>query len=414
MGFWTRLVGAHAGITANTNDPSTPPTVGADDYTPGDPDGVELLGEETYSRSLPGISPAPWDGWPSGWGTPNWQNGMRNLVDTAWTCLDLNASVLAAMPVYRTRSGRIVDPMTWMTNPDPLIYSSWEEFAKQLFWDYQLGEAFVLPMSHYADGFPQSFRVVPPWLVNVEITGGTREYRIGSLDVTGDILHIRYRSTTDNARGIGLLEASGAWMVASELLSRYIAEVAETGGVTSEWITVDKQLTKGQANDLQQQYLESRRKNPHAPGVLSGGASLEQSNSMSARDLALLELSQFTEARIAVKCGVHPALVGLPSGDSMTYSNMTSLFDFHDRSSLRPKAASVMSALSGWALPRGQSTELNRDEYSRPALNERAEAYERLHGIGAISSAEIRTMERLQGESPDAAPSALTGGDDGG
>ena len=35
-------------------------------------------------------------------------------------------------------------PADWMTNPDPDLYTSWDEFAKQLLWDYQLGEAFVL------------------------------------------------------------------------------------------------------------------------------------------------------------------------------------------------------------------------------------------------------------------------------
>jgi phage portal protein BeeE len=77
----------------------------------------------------------------------------------------------------------------------------------------------------------------------------------------------------------------------------------------------------------------------------------------------------------------------------------------------------VMSALSGWALPRGQSVELNRDEYSRPALKERAEAYEKLVALGALSSQEVRVMERLidadvpndDGEDLVAAE-ALTGG----
>ena len=93
--------------------------------------------------------------------------------------------------------------------------------------------------------------------------------------------------------------------------------------------------------------------------------------------------------------------MGLPSGgDSMTYSNVSSLFDFHDRASLRPKANAVMTALSGWALPRGQSVELNRDEYSRPALADRAQAYKILSEIGVMSVDEIRTMERLQGEAP--------------
>ena len=82
----------------------------------------------------------------------------------------------------------MIDPVTWMTNPDPTIYTSWHEFAKQLFWDYQLGEAFVLPMAFGADGFPLSFRVIPPWLVNVEMRGGGRVYNIGALDVTDEIM----------------------------------------------------------------------------------------------------------------------------------------------------------------------------------------------------------------------------------
>jgi hypothetical protein len=100
----------------------------------------------------------------------------------------------------------------------------------------------------------------------------------------------------------------------------------------------------------------------------------------------------------------------------MTYSNVTSLFDFHDRSSIRPKVTAVMSALSNWALPRGQCVELNRDEYTRPALAERATAYATLHGIvdadglSALSAAEVRAMERFHGE-PSAV--ALTGGDVG-
>ena len=91
-------------------------------------------------------------------------DGLNKLIDTAWNCLDLNASVLASMPVYRMSSGQVGPPMSWMTNPDPMVYTSWQEFAKQLFWDYQMGEAFVLPMAHAADGYPLRFRVVPPWL----------------------------------------------------------------------------------------------------------------------------------------------------------------------------------------------------------------------------------------------------------
>jgi len=71
------------------------------------------------------------------------------------------------------------------------------------------------------------------------------------------------------------------------------------------------------------------------------------------------------------------------------------LFDFHDRRKLKPDAVHVMSALSNWALPRGQAVELNRDEYTRPSLKERAESYEKLVAMGVLSREEIRIMERF-------------------
>lgn len=423
MGFWTWLRNGsldYDGVTPNVN--------GETDYEPGVADGVEFVGEPTESRALPYPVPSAWSGWPGDWSTPNWaQNGLNKLIDTAWNCLDLNASVLASMPVYRTKSGRIVPPESWMTNPDPMIYTSWDEFAKQLFWDYMLGEAFVLPMSHRADGYPRNFRVVPPWLMNVELRDGGREYRLGSTDVTNEILHIRYQSTTADARGHGPLEVAGARMTAAGLLQRYANKIAETGGTPLYWMEVGRRLNQAEANDMLDRWVESRARRAGEPAIVSGDAVLKQAQSMSAKDMTLLELAQFNESRIAVALGVPPHLMGLPSGgDSMTYANVSQLFDFHDRSSLRPKAKFVMSALSGWALPHGQAVELNRDDYSRPSsLKERAEAYKILSeirdadGRPAITNEEIRTMERLHGEpgqpvpdEPVQAPLSLTGGDD--
>jgi phage portal protein BeeE len=135
-----------------------------------------------------------------------------------------------------------------------------------------------------------------------------------------------------------------------------------------------------------------------------------------------LELSQFNEARIAELLGVPAPLVGLPTGDSLTYSNITSLFDFHDRASLRPKATDVMSALSFWALPRGQAAELNRDEYTRPSFETRADAWTKLTTAGIVKVNEVRAAERLPPiDEPEPAPmvdevdgesasTALTGG----
>ena len=402
MGFWDWLTGWGAIPNATVGDPdSVGPAA-----NPGDPDGFEFESAEPTNNRMAAIVPSPWDGWPDGWAA-QWDSGpLGDLVDAAWAALDLNASVLSAMPVYRTRDGQVLPPVSWMFNPDPSIYSSWAEFAKQLFWDYQMGEAFLLPMARAADGFPYNFRVIPPWLINVEMRDGGREYKLGQVDVTGDILHIRYKSTTDNARGVGPLESGRYRMIAAGVLARYAAEVAQGGGIPYYWLESERRLDEPESEKLKDQWWRARTQNPGRPPVMSGGVKANRMQ-FTPQEIGLTDLAQFNEARIAVLLGVHPFLLGLPSGDSVTYSNATSLFDFHDRRYLKTAATHVMSALSGWALPRGQSAELNRDEYSRPALKERAEAYAKLVEVGALTGEEIRTMERLKGtESAE----ALTGG----
>jgi hypothetical protein len=389
---------------------------------PGDPEGVTVETPDpiTELRALPAVVPGAWDGWPAEWSTPTWNMNSRfnELVDVAFMCLDLNASVMSTMPVYRTRGGRMIEPTSWMSNPDPTIYGSWHEFAKQLFWDYMLGEAFVLPMAVGGDGFPRVFRVVPPWLVNVEMRGGSRVYNIGAMDVTGEILHVRYKSTTDGAHGVGPLESAGARMITAGVLAKYVRDVAANGGITTQTLETEMDISKTDAEDMQDQWVAGALRNPSAPRVMWNGIKLVDHQMMAPKDLALLEVAQFTEARIAELLGVPAPIVGLPSGDSLTYSNITSLFDFHDRASLRPKAVSVMSALSYWALPRGQCVELNRDEYTRPGFAERADAWVKLVTAGIVDADEVRVAERLPAreepavssiDSEDAAV-ALTGG----
>jgi HK97 family phage portal protein len=417
MALWTRLFNRpnYEGEIANPANPAAG-DVGPG-VTPGDPNGVEIVGE----RSAPGILPypqaSPWGGYPAEWSTPAWTSdfssrfGLSKLIDTAWNAIDLNASVLASFPAYILKNGKILSQPGYLSNPDPLIYNSWFEFCKQLFWDFQLGEAFVLPMEFSAGPagttrYPTKFRVIPPYLMNIELRGGKRHYNVGALDCTDEILHIRYISNTADAHGHGPLEAAGARMTTAGLLQRYAERIAETGGTPLYWLEVAKSLTKKQADEMLDIWLESRRERAGQPAVASGGAQLKQALSMSAKDMTLLELSQFTEARIAVCLGVPPFLLGLPmaTGESLTYANASQLFDFHERASLGPKSTAVMQAMSNWLLPRGKSIEQNRADYSRPDMLARAQAYQIFNAIRddqgrpALSAQEIRAMERFNGE----------------
>ena len=416
MGLFSRSIRPPDDIIPNGNDEVTaaPGTVGPPSASPGDPHGVVLGGPAPTSAPPPTIVPSAWSGWPADWWTPGWHGHATGLTDIAWKCLDLNSSLLATMPPYLVGASENLDA-DWLNNPDPSTYTSWEEFAKQLFWDYQLGEAFVWALTRYATGWPARFRVIPPWMVNVEMQDGIRRYSIGSLDVTTEILHVRYSSTISDAHGHGPLEAGQAKLVAADVYARYGAQFAAAGGVPTSVLEHPDELTAEQAADLQAQWVQARISKIGEPAVLSGGVTFKATQT-TPKEMALVELSNLTESRIAVLLGVPPFLVGLPSGgDPMTYSNVTSIFDYHWRAGLRPQAQSVMAALSGWLLPRGTRVEVNRDAYVQPEPYTRAQTAEILNrivdpaGNPVLSRDEIRQAERLDDSSPDLKSGVLRG-----
>jgi phage portal protein BeeE len=62
------------------------------------------------------------------------------------------------------------------------------------------------------------------------------------------------------------------------------------------------------------QWVASRAANLGAPPVLDNGVKLTTHMAMSPKDMAMIEMAEFTEARIAVLLGVPPFLVGCPAG----------------------------------------------------------------------------------------------------
>ena len=390
----------------NANDPLThqPATVGPPTARPGDPEGFALIDEGPGSPRAH-LTASPWSGWPAEWNTPRWWGRFEQLTDTAWMCIDKNSSILATMGPYLVGAPPSINA-DWLNNPDPTHYNSWYEFFRQMAWDYHLGEAFVVATARYSTGYPARFHVVPPWTVNVEMTPDGRRYTIGNLDVTDDILHVPYQITVDEAHGHGPLEAGAGRLVAAAALARYATSMATAGGMPNAVPTYPGNLDDRQAADLQAAWITARMASMGLPAVLSGGIDFKPL-AFSPRDMALLDISQFNESRIAVLLGVPPFMVGLPSGgDAMTYSNTQWIYIDHWRGSLSPKAEALVSALSTWLLPRGVSLELNRDEYTKAELLERAQTYQILNAIRdmdgnpVLSVPEIRETERYSNAGP--------------
>jgi HK97 family phage portal protein len=352
----------------------------------------------------------PWSGWPIEWSTPNWggATGVEDIisrVSIVFGCVDLNSSILSSMPPYRLQGEVVVDRLPWMRNPQPEVYTSWEEALKQLVMSYWgVGEAFCWATSRYADGTVRTWVVLDPSWVEVEMDGQTRGYWLGrageGIEVTGDILHLRYVSWPGYPHGISALEAMANNLWGVQAMEEYQANLAWRGGIPWGVLTAPANLTADKAAEMRDNFVAARMSAQGAPAVLSGGVSLTPMT-INPKEMALLELRQWDEARIATLLGVPPSLMGIPTGESLVYRNIEAIYDFHWRAYLRPHAAKIAEGLSQWALPSTQSIELNRDEYVRGSLTERTTAYTGLFGLvdelgrRAITIDEIRAAERL-------------------
>lgn len=384
-------------LIPNDNDPADvpPATVGPPDARPGDPNGVELVAGEPGTPPPRIMRPAPWSGWPEDWLTPNWWGRLDGLTDVAWMCLDRNASAISTMPPYLIGAAPSL-PAAWLGNPNPDLYNGWIEFAHQLLWDLQLGEAFVVATARYASGLPARFHVAPPWSVNVEMVGGRRRYTIGALDVTDDLLHIPYQITVGEAHGHGPLEVGVGRLIAARLLARYVTDFVRGGGLPNAVLVHPSELTEDQATDLQVQWVNARMSSMGLPAVLSGGVDFK-TLAFDPDKLGLLDLARWNEARICYLLGIPAPLVGLPSGqDSMHYDNQTMARQDHWQQGLKPKAGRVMQALSNWLLPAGTTVEVDRDEYVRPDPLTRAQTWALYLDKGVVNRDEVRAYERFQ------------------
>lgn len=364
-----------------------------------------------YPASNPPLEASAWAGWPVEWAVPNDYSvgvlGGRVSSDIAWRCLDLNGSAVASMPPTATRDGQplAVQP-SWIANPQPEVYSHWQEFVRQVWWSYQAtGEVFIARTSSFLDsGYPRTFTMLEPWLVSPEIVNGARRVFIGGQDVTEDVLHIRYTSWPGDARGHGPLEVAGERLLAVRMLMRYGSNLAANGGIPWAVLKHKYKLGEVQAGELRAQWVAAAHSRMGAPAVLDNDTELQQLQT-TPKDMALSELQQFAEARIAVLLGVPPFLVALPSGaDSLTYSTVSMTFDSHWRQTLLPHSRYLMGALSAWALPGRTNVELYAEDYIRPSALERAQTYKILVELGVMTVEEVRHAERLPARSEAMVP----------
>lgn len=363
-----------------------------------------------------GVHAEGWDGWPVSWNMPWYGEGWSGVgvgrfnsefagrVSTVANCADLIGRALSTMPIIVTAGSRpITNQPSWTTNPEPLVYRNAAEWKKVTVNSLLYrGESFQIA-THRTDGRPDRWVAMNPDAIDVDGIPGSIEYRVAGRELDPlDVLHVRHQLWPGRVRGISPLEWAGTSIVGAEALETMATQLATRGGVPWAVITHPDELDDRQSGDLQMAWVSASLSRQGAPAVLSGGIAL-QPLTLSPKDMALLDLRVFSEQRICAAFGVFPIMVNLDQpGGSLTYQNLSQIFEAFWRQTLDPIANNLSSALSAWALPRTQDCFFDSEKYVRPPLAERATAYATLFGIQdpltgrrAIEVEEIRSVENF-------------------
>jgi HK97 family phage portal protein len=382
------------------------------------PTSSEGFGNEhvMFNTSLPappGV--AAWSGWPVGWDTPNWTapGWLVQRTATVGTCADTIGRTMSTFPPRVLRGDLSIDPQPlWCTNPEPLLYASFDEWVRGVANSLLIaGEAFLYCTGRNAQGYPSRFVSLNPYHVTLEWEGGAVIPRLNdTLLDPPDVLHVKYQTVPGSLRGSSPLSWIARNMFTASALEQFASDLANRGGVPWAVVTHPGTLREGQASDLLGQWRTAQQNRIAGdPAILSGGMTLSPL-SFSPESMALLSLREFDEQRIAAGMGVPALFVGLAQPGHMNYTSTEMLADFFYRNTLRPLARNLANALSGWLLPRGTNMVFDASEYLEPTLAMLITAYVAAAGVGAVTNAEIRQVLGLpsQIDAPAPDPTGVT------
>ena len=166
-----------------------------------------------------------------------------------------------------------------------------------------------------------------------------------------------------------------------------------TGALPDGVLHSENEITSDQAQDLKAAWIAGNGGRQRGPAVLSGGVKY-QPLEFSSVDMELLDSRRYNAEQMCTLFGVPPHLVGVPSQDSKTYSNVQQDSQFFVRFTLRPLAIKIEEALST-LLPRGQRAVFNFDAVLRADTQTRYDAYETALRAGFMTIDEVRALEGL-------------------
>lgn len=329
-------------------------------------------------------------------GATNTTRQLAMSVPSVARARNIICGTIGSLPLttFNRITGQYVDPHRVINQPDPRVagFVIYNWLAEDI-WLYGVGYGQVLEMYSSTDGgrVRAWTRVSPDRITvdtnfkNTEITG----YKVDGMAVplTGVGSIIRFDGPDE-----GLLHRAGKTISAAVFLENAAVNYAKEPAPSMILKSNGTNLTAERVSSLLSAWRTARQ--TRSTAFLNADVDLKEFG-YDPKSLQLAEARQYVALELARACGI-PAYFLSAETTSMTYSNAVSerrsLVDF----SLRPILKAIEERLSlPDFVPNPVMTRFALDDFLRGNALERAQVYEILNRIGAMSVEQIQREEDL-------------------
>jgi HK97 family phage portal protein len=340
------------------------------------------------------------------------REGLR--IADVFACIRALADTAASLPLVayrrteqaRVRAGGRVQEL--VDAPAPATTTA--AFVGQLVCHLNLwGNAYV---GKYRDeeGRVAVLGLLAPESVIVEVERGRPVYTVYSLEgisrhTSDDILHIRAIVSEDGITGLSPIRQCAGALALNDQLARHARDTMLRGARLSGILSTPADAVVDPNNiETIRQEIQGSWVGPDASGSIAfvtGGLSFSPV-SLPMDDLQFIEQRQLSAQEIARIFRVPPWMIGAPSSDSMTYSNVESQAQGFVTFSLRPWLVAIEQAVSADRdlMPSTTFVEFLVDGLLRGDSATRSEVYTRAldQETGWMTREEVRRLENLAPE----------------
>lgn len=345
----------------------------------------------------------------------------KNVI--AHRSIKMVAECAATIPLKVMRDGTLVRKSVIQTLLNkPNYMQDGISFLETLCGYLQLSGNVYIELVQGADGMPAELHLLRPdrmtvvpgssgWPIAYDYKVGGRTHRFPVDPITGrsNILHIKTFNPIDDHYGMSSLEAAAQSIDLHNAASDWNKALLDNAARPSGALVFEpgdgqpSSLTDDQVKRLKTEMQEQfqGRENAGRPFLLEGGLKWQQV-ALSPADMDFLNCKNVSAREVALAFGVPTMLLGIP-GDN-TFSNYQEANRALWRLTVIPMMLKVLSALSGWLLPRfGEGFSLTLDIDEIPALSvEREKLWARLERTSFLTVNEKRKAIGL---------SSVSGGD---